>query len=109
MQNSESLRKHRTPAQRRALLKEFRRSQLTQQDFARQSGIGVSTLQSWLRKSGPEPGPKVPAFVALPNGLAASAAPPAYRLRWPNGLSLEFAAGFHVEDLAAVLELLRGL
>jgi hypothetical protein len=39
---------HRSPSQRRELVTAFRRSGLSQREFAEREGIKVTTLQSWL-------------------------------------------------------------
>jgi len=109
MQNSRSVRKHRTAAQREDILRDYRGSQLTQKEFATQAGISVSTLQTWLRMAPGRPALTGSAFVAVPNLLPAAPAPPAYRLQWPGGLSLEVRAGFVSEELAALLQLLPAL
>jgi hypothetical protein len=109
MINSAPVRKHHTPVQRQALLRDYRQSQLTQKQFASQVGIGVSTLQSWIGKAPPEPAAKGAAFIAVPNLLGATSAPCAYRLQVPGGISLEIGSGFELEELAALVELLRGL
>src|SRR5208282_799121 len=85
MQNSSPVRKHSTSAQREKILQSYRRSQLTQKEFAAQSGIGVSTLAAWLRKAVVNP-ERNASFVAVPNLLPAPPAGPAYRLQWPGGL-----------------------
>ena len=89
MQTSKPVRKHRTTGQREDVLRDYRQSQLTQKEFATKSGISVSMLQSWLRKIPSRPAPPGPAFLAVPNLLSTAPAPPAYRLQWPGGLSLE--------------------
>jgi hypothetical protein len=109
MQNSKPVRKHRTPIEREQILQDYRQSQLTQKEFAVQAGLSVWTLQAWLRKVPRRPGPIHPAFLAVPNLLSAAPAPPAYRLQWPDGLSLEVGAGFVSEELAGLLQLLRAL
>src|ERR1700691_6624379 len=109
MPNSTFVRKHRTAAQRQSLLQDYRRSRMTQREFAGQAGPSVSTLQAWLRKapaSLPEGGP---AFVAVPNLLPAPPAAPAYRLQSPGGLSLEICSGFSAPELDALLQLLPKL
>src|SRR5580700_3907064 len=104
MQDSTRVRKHRTPAQREKLLQDYRRSQMTQKEFASQAGLSVSSLQTWLRKT--PAASEGPAFVAVPNLLSASPAVPGYRLQWPGGLSLEVGSGFSCRELAALLQLL---
>jgi len=106
MEKLRPVRKHHTAAQRDAILRDYRECRLTQKEFAVQAGISVSTLQGWLRKS---PTPKAshgPAFVAVPNLLSTVPSTGTYRLQWPGGLSLEVRAGFVVEELAALLQLL---
>lgn len=106
MQNSSRVRKHLTPAQRERVLRSYRRSQLTQREFAAQAGIGVSTLLAWLRKESAGAGSGRSTFMAVPNLLSGAPAPPAYRLQWPGGLSLEVRSGFSTGELAALLQLL---
>ena len=105
MQNSLPVRKHSTPTQREKILQAYQRSQLTQKEFAREAGIGVSTLAAWLRKAAVK-GKDCPSFVAVPNLLPAPSPGPAYRLQWPGGLSLEVRSGFSTGELAALLQLL---
>jgi len=109
MQNSRLVRKHRTAAQREQILRDYRQSQLTQKQFATQAGLSVSTLQAWLRRAPGRPASLGSTFVAVPNLLSVAAAPPAYRLQWPGGLSLEVRAGFVSQELAALLQLLQAL
>jgi hypothetical protein len=109
MQNSRLVRKHRTPGQREAILRDYRQSQWTQREFAAKAGISVSTLRGWLTKIPSRAAPPGPAFLAVPNLLPAAPAPPAYRLQWPEGLVLEVRAGFVCGELAQMLQLLRAL
>jgi hypothetical protein len=109
MENLTHVRQHRTPAQRENILQDYRQSQMTQKDFAAQAGISVSTLQAWLRKTPARPTSQNSVFVAVPNLLSASPAPPVYRLQWPGGMSLEVRAGFASQELAALLQLLPAL
>src|SRR5271155_984736 len=105
MQHATHVRIHRTPAQRKNILQDYRPGQMTQKEYAAQAGISVSTLQAWLRKRPARASSAGPAFVAVPNLLSVSSAP-AYRLRWPGGLSLEVRCGFSAQELGALLELL---
>lgn len=109
MQNSSFVRKHLTPAQREKILQSYRRSQLTQREFAAHAGIGVSTLLSWLRRKEAGTAPDSSTFVSVPNLLSAAPAAPAYRLQLPGGLSLEVRSGFSSGELAALLQLLQTL
>ena len=109
MPHSLPRRKHMTPAQREKILRAWRASTLPDQAFAAQAGVGVSTLHAWRRKAAVRPPDPRPAFVAVPNLLAAGPPAPAYRLHWPGGLSLELRAGFAADELAALLQLLPAL
>jgi transcriptional regulator with XRE-family HTH domain len=82
---------------------------LTQKEFAAQMGIGMSTLQAWLRKANHDGGSGGSAFLAVPNLLSSSPTPPSYRIQWPDGLSLELRSGFADQELAVLLEALRGV
>ena len=95
-----------SPTQRAELLRTYQSSGLSQRAFAAQAGIGLSTLQLWLRRAlmAAEP---TPAFVELPNPLPAAAAP-VYRLRWADGLVLELGRGFAAEELAGLLQVVEG-
>jgi hypothetical protein len=107
MTTSSTTRLRRSPAQRTQLLRAFRASGLSQGAFAAQAGIGLSTLQLWLRSARPAR-TETPSFVELPNPLPTAAAPPAYRLRWADGLVLELGRGWVPAELAALLPLLEG-
>ena len=109
MQNSSSIRKHLTPQQREKILRDHQTSGLTGKEFARQSGVAVSTLYAWRRKAATGRPASGVAFVAVPNLLSAVPAAPAYRLHWRSGLSLEVRAGFSAQELATLLQLLPGL
>jgi transposase-like protein len=102
--------RHHSAAQRERIIAAYRRSDLTQREFASEAGIGHSTLTLWLRKStGAKPAER-PAFVAVPNVFAAPAArAPAYRLQLPGGLSVEIAAGFQPAELTALLQVVQSL
>jgi len=49
MDSSKTGRRRRTPKQRQRLVARFHRSRLTQRDFAARHGVGLSTLNKWLR------------------------------------------------------------
>ncbi len=109
MPNSILVGKHRTAAQRQSILQDYRRSQMTQKEFAAEAGVSVSTLQAWLRKTSASPAGGDSVFMAVPNLLCASPTAPAYRLQWPGGLSLEVRSGFSSQELGALLQLLPKL
>lgn len=104
------VRKQLTQAQRDKLLQDYRGSRLSQRQFAKQAGIGVSTLQLWLRKAarGPTLDRKA-GFVELPNPLTHAPGARAYRLRLAGGIELEVASGFRLEELASLVRVLQGL
>ena len=108
MQNK-ARRKHRTPAQRKQLLADYRRSGLSQQAYAAQAGVGVSTLQLWLRQERYAPSDQATTFVPVPNLLAEAPAPAVYRLRLVGGAVLEISSGYRREELQPLLELLKVL
>jgi len=104
MSTPPTVRKRLTPTQRNRILAAYRRSQLPQREFAAQAGIGLSTLQLWLRKAGAPPAGT--AFVPVPNLLAQAAAAAVYRLHLAGGVILEVGSGFQSEEVAALLQLL---
>jgi len=107
MQKKSLVRKHRTPAQRKQALDDYRRSGLSQQAYASQLGVGVSTLQLWLRQERQAPSAQATTFVPVPNLLAPAAAPTFYRLRLVSGAVLEIASDYRREELEPLLQLLR--
>ena len=115
MQTTLRVRRRYTSAQKDEILADYQRSQLTQKEFAARAGIGHSTLTLWLSKA--PMSPKVTAaqdsdgsaFVPVPNLFSAPAGPPAYRLKFPRGLTVEVAAGFRTRELGALLKLAQRL
>ena len=108
MQSISHVRKHLTSARRDKILRAYQGSALTQKQFAAQAGIGLSTLQLWLRKADDRP-EKKSGFVAVPNLLPAHAAAATFRIQWPGGVSLEVRSGFADRELAALLQRLQSL
>lgn len=106
-------RRRSTPAQRERILVAYRRSRLTQKAFAAQAGIGYSTLTLWLRKAQSAQNASrtghSSALVRVPNLFSASAAAPAYRLKFPGGLTVEVAAGFRATELERLLQVVQSL
>lgn len=96
-------------AHREKLLRRYRRSRLTPEQFAAQAGIAVSTLQFWLRQAALTQTDHEPGFLQAPNLLPVAPTPPAYRIQWPGGLSVEVRSGFAGEELAALLEALQSV
>jgi len=109
MQKKAPVRKHRTPAQRKQVLADYRRSGLTQQAFAARVGVSVSTLQLWLRQERQAPSAEATTFVSVPNLLAQAPAPAVYRLRLVGGAVLEIGSDYQPEQLEPLLQLLKVL
>jgi transposase-like protein len=84
MPTTPTVRKRLTQAQRETILAAYRRSQLTQREFANQAGISVSALQLWLRKAATRACTQTTAFVQVPNLLAQAPGPAMYRLHLPG-------------------------
>ena len=95
--------------QRLQILQDYRQSGLTQREFAKRHGIGLSTLQLWRRKYPQSPTPGKATFIGAPNllGLKSDSGP--YRLELSGDLALEVRSGFQPEELKAILQLIRGL
>jgi hypothetical protein len=81
---------------------------MSQRDFAAQAGIGFSTLTLWLRQANVRKAERAD-FVPMPNLFPAPSSAPAYRLQWPQGLTVEVAAGFRHEELSALLRMVQSL
>jgi hypothetical protein len=106
MQTSSHPRKGFTPAQRQKILNAYRRGEVTQREYARQAGIGFSTLRKWLHQVAVPPADEKAGFIEVPNLLASSPSPAPYRLHLPNQVLLEIAPGFQTGEVAALLGLL---
>jgi hypothetical protein len=109
MKRSTRVRRRHTSAQRDEILAAYQQSRLSQKDFAAQAGIGHSTLRLWLRKAAANPGCAKSAFVPVANLFSASPAPPAYRLQFPQGITVEVTPGFQSQELGALLQLVHKL
>jgi hypothetical protein len=55
------------------------------------------------------PDARPPQFVAVPNLLSGVGATAAYRLRWPNGLTVEVGGEFDVQGFSALLQVVQRL
>jgi hypothetical protein len=104
MQIASTVRRRRTPAQREKILSAYRRSKLPQRAFAVQAGIGLSTLQLWLRQAAAAPAAR-PGFVQVPNLLTAPSTAAVYRLHLGRGVMVEVNSGFRSEEVAALVQL----
>ena len=103
------IRRRRTPVERAQMLAEYQQSGLTQKAFAAQANISSVTLSAWLRQAAARSDSSPPQFLALPNLLSTSRSAAAYRLHWPDGVTLEVNAGFAAAELSALLQALRRL
>jgi transposase-like protein len=108
MQRITRARRRHTAAQKDKILAAYQRSSASQKEFAAQAGIGHSTLTLWLRQASVRKA-KGTAFVSVPNLFSAATPAPAYRVQWPQGLSVEVAAGFRPGELDALLRLIQSL
>ena len=112
MKRSTGVRRRYPSAQRDRILAGYQKSGLTQKEFARQAGIGHSTLTLWLRRQTTTAKTAASAgFVPVPNlftAVAGSAAP-AYRLQFPRGVIVEVATGFQSRELTTLLEVVQRL
>lgn len=102
-------RKRLTQGQREKILQDYARSGLAQRPFALQAGVGLSTLQFWLRNAARRASAAKPRLIQVPNLLGWAPSSPAYRLHLAGGMQLEVSSGFKAEELSALLRALRGL
>ena len=102
---------------------EYEKSGRTQRVFAREIGIGVSTLQYWLRRkarrrprsarreicSSGEASREVSLLEVEVEGLpgVGSVGAERYELEWADGMRLRVPRGFGREELRALLELIK--
>lgn len=93
------------------LLAEFHKGGLTQREFAARKGLSLSCLSIWLRKARAKDRSTVPpTLVQLPVDLAVGRnARPTYKIGFPGGHSMEVPAGFHLDELRELCQLLNGL
>ena len=104
-----STRQHFTARQRAQIIQDYRQAQLSQKEFAAQAGIGVTTLQSWLRKAAGTTLATRVKFLPVPNLLTAPPARSTYRLHLTGGMQLEVCSGFLPEELTTLLRAVREL
>ena len=102
---------------------EYEKSGRTQRVFAREIGIGVSTLQYWLRRkarrrpqsvgrkprSSGEASREVSLLEVEVEGLpgVGSVGAERYELEWADGMRLRVPRGFGREELRVLLELIK--
>lgn len=95
--------------EREQLLAGYRRSGLTQREFASRHGVSLSSLVLWLRQqrrmtnaAGRAP------LIALPMGLAAMSSPQrTYAVDLGGGQRLEISRGFDRDEVEQLCRILR--
>ncbi len=103
-------RQYRTAAEKAELVAAYRRSGLSQRDFAQQHDIAPSNISRWMRQHvSLAPSPRSTALIEVPNLLASRPGVGAYRVHFAQGLELELARGFDVEEVRALVQLLQNL
>jgi transposase-like protein len=94
-----------TLEERQRCLDSYRKSGLTQREFAARSGICFSTLVLWIRKAKQCDSLPEASFLELPS-VQPSAPVVVCRLVLPHGISLEIPAGFPAQELQQLTKLL---
>jgi transposase-like protein len=115
-------RRRRSDLEVEVILGEYAKSGLTQRVFAREIGIGVSTLQYWLRRNGRrEPrrqrgetrgggtSPEVSLLEVDLGGIGkgGAALEERYEIEWANGTRLRVPRGFGKEELRALMDMVK--
>jgi len=110
MQTKSGLRHYRTRVEKAKLVAAYKRSGLSQRDFALQHGIAASNIQRWVGQFPASAKPAHPAaLLEVPNLLASRPSPGAYRLHFPQGFQLGVARGFEIGEVRALAQLLQSL
>jgi len=97
----------RTPEQIKLILEKYERGNQPPHEFVAAEGFALSTLWAWRRRYGFSARGRRPRFVEVgsPNIAALSGA--ATQVRFADGLAIELKAGFAVESVAQLIQLLR--
>ena len=100
--------------EREGVLEEFRRSGLTQYEFASRAGISVSCLYSWMRRARLGSASTEPVrFLELPElpapSSGADSSPPPYTVWFPGGLRVSLAHGFVPGEAEQLCRMVRSL
>lgn len=114
MSKNELLRRRFSAGEREVLLGEYRRSGLTQYEFAAKAGISVSCLCSWMRRERPGSVSAGPVrFLELPQTVATSAdvnsSLVVYTVGFPGGIKLSLARGFVPAEAEQLCRMVRSL
>jgi len=110
MQSKSGLRHYWTDTEKAKIVAAYKRSGLSQRDFAEQQHIAPSNIHRWVQRfptSAETAGPA--ALVEVPNLLGSRPSCGPYRLHFPKGLLLEVATGFEVGEVRALAQLLQSL
>ena len=110
MQTKSGLRHYRSGAEKAKIVAAYKRSGLSQGDFALQHGIAPSNIQRWVQQfptSREAVGPAV--LVEVPNPLGSRPRSGPYRLHFAQGLQLEVARGFDSGEVRVLAQLLQSL
>ena len=126
-QNKADSRRRWTVVEAEEILEAYRKSGKTQRVFAGEMGIGVSSLQYWLRRSrkrleegrplgeagqqesplGAEATPLSLLEVKLDRGRGVRGDRSGFEIEWPGGTQLRFGAGFCAGEVRRLLALMR--
>ena len=98
-----SVRRHLTPDERQALLARYSQSGMTQREFSRREGMGLSTLIRWLHEERQPEGPPVKFQEVI---LPAAGATWAIEVVSPQGWIVRCQAEAASERVAELLRLL---
>ena len=110
MQTRPRPRQYLTRAQKAKIIVAYKRSGLSQRDFALEHGIAPSNIQRWVAQFPASAKPAPPAaLLEVPNLLATRPGPGAYRLHFARGFQLEVAGGFEIGEVRALAQLLHSL
>ena len=102
-------RRHRSLAERTALLGKYRASGLTQEKFATRAGINLGTLRAWIYRKNPAASDGRSHFApvrVVDDVLPLTKSRGAITVRWPQGIAVEIALDL---DPRGALHLIREL
>ncbi len=94
----------RSPAKIRKILSDLEASGLSRAKFAAQSGIPVSTIHSWMKRT--KKNSESPNVISV-GALLVPPPPPSIEIELPGGEVLRFGPGCQRQDLRIVLSELR--
>ena len=102
-----SNRRRRSAAEINEILRALEQSGLSRASFAREHGIGYTTLCSWIYRSrqrkDASPWIEVSDVMRTPSSTKASP----YRVEWGNGMSLELSREFETEKVGELINLIQ--